>query len=437
MKKSAVVTSIILVAFIAIAWIAQFSNVANQNKQYKINVKQAQEFVEKGLYQKAMETYEVALSFKENKQTRTAWMEAGIAAYKDGVISAKDLGKAITKACEMYPEEVVFWEKLLMHYLETSNYTNAYEAYMDCKKTKATSDTLTELGNTIVYSYTVSRKGYADFTRSSNGYFTVCDERGWGVIDSTGERIVDCNYTYISPYNKNEEAVFVSEKGVRLINADGVVESILTDNISLAAAYSDGLLPVCENGSWRYLDCYTGKKVFDTYDMASSFTDGIAAVSSNGKWTLIDTNNKQVCKTVFDDIKIHSNGAYVCDDIMIASVNGQYGIYDAKGKSVAKFTAKDMDAYYGGDIAYQDGSGKWGFVNKDGDVSIKPVFDQAKSFSGSLAAVCSGEKWGYVDQKGSVVIDYQFIDASYFSDEGSTMVSSQEGTYVVLKRRFK
>ena len=58
---------------------------------------------------------------------------------------------------------------------------------------------------------------------------------------------------------------------------------------------------------------------------------------------------------------------------------------------------------------------KWGYINYEGEVVIKPQFDNAEPFSEGLAAVKIGYKWGYVNQGGGVVIKPQFGEAKSFS----------------------
>jgi len=67
-------------------------------------------------------------------------------------------------------------------------------------------------------------------------------------------------------------------------------------------------------------------------------------------------------------------------------------------------------------------SGKWGFINKSGEMVIEPQFARANSFSKGLAAVCYGsfvsgdQKCGFIDESGRLVIPAQFNDAISFSD---------------------
>ncbi|HEV2668337.1 MAG TPA: WG repeat-containing protein, partial [Blastocatellia bacterium] len=43
-------------------------------------------------------------------------------------------------------------------------------------------------------------------------------------------------------------------------------------------------------------------------------------------------------------------------------------------------------------------NGKWFYINRAGEIAIKPAFDDAHAFSDGLAAVQIGSKWGYIDK---------------------------------------
>lgn len=94
---------------------------------------------------------------------------------------------------------------------------------------------------------------------------------------------------------------------------------------------------------------------------------------------------------------------------------------------------------------------KWGFMNKSGEIVIKPEYSQAQDFCDGLAAVLKYEpentfgKWGFIDKKGNLVIPCKFSIVSDFSDgyatvrEGDGMwetpvgVIDQTGEYVFKK----
>ena len=74
-------------------------------------------------------------------------------------------------------------------------------------------------------------------------------------------------------------------------------------------------------------------------------------------------------------------------------------------------------------------------LREDGEEIIAPAYDQARSFSGGVAAVCRDGLWGFIDEAGEVVVDFQFADAGSFSpDDGSCPVQQEEnGPYEIIQ----
>lgn len=60
--------------------------------------------------------------------------------------------------------------------------------------------------------------------------------------------------------------------------------------------------------------------------------------------------------------------------------------------------------------------GKWGFIDRRGNIVIQPRFQHALSFSEGLAPVMQDEKWGYITEDGKWAIEPQFAMASLFSE---------------------
>jgi len=52
-------------------------------------------------------------------------------------------------------------------------------------------------------------------------------------------------------------------------------------------------------------------------------------------------------------------------------------------------------------------TGKWGYIDKTGNLVIGPEFDTANPFSGGMARIGIGDretgKWGYIDKTGKYV----------------------------------
>lgn len=437
MKKSNFVLTVVLLALLLVAWGICLAQGLSINKEYNAQLKLADQYNEKGLYQKAIACYDAALVQKDNKVVRERWAETYKKAYEDGVLESKQYIEVLDCMCSLYPKETKYWEDLLALYLEHSEYKNAYKCYTKCVSEGVESAAIKEYGIAILYSYSIRGRSYEAYVGGTLGYFTVSAGEKWGLLDAEGEDIYDNIYSYISPYGSTGEMLFEADGRQYIMNGEGVIEAKVDIDYKKTGAYADGLIPVCtENGTWRYLNCDTNSYLPDSYEQASNFSDGMAAVRKDGKWMLINKDAEQICQTAFSDVKLHENGDYQYGGVMVAAVNGEYGFYSEKGEPLGSFKAKNMEAYLGSYVAFADASGKWGFVKKTGEVIFEPQFAQAKSFSNNLAAVSDGQLWGYINKEGNVVIALQFVDAGYFTNKGSCMVSIDEGVYNLLKLRF-
>ncbi len=81
---------------------------------------------------------------------------------------------------------------------------------------------------------------------------------------------------------------------------------------------------------------------------------------------------------------------------------------------------------------------KWGYIDEEGNVKIKPKFEEVKLFHENLAAICLNRKWGYIDTNGNIRIDTLFNEA-YSFNEGIALIKmdslygyiSSEGNFVI------
>ena len=72
--------------------------------------------------------------------------------------------------------------------------------------------------------------------------------------------------------------------------------------------------------------------------------------------------------------------------------------------------------------------GKYGYLDSDGNVVIKPKYNYAEEFSEGLAAVAdTPSKWGYIDTTGRIAIKSKYFEAGEFVD-GIALVSIAKST---------
>ena len=61
-------------------------------------------------------------------------------------------------------------------------------------------------------------------------------------------------------------------------------------------------------------------------------------------------------------------------------------------------------------------NGKWGYIDRLGNIAIQPTFEAVGEFSEGLAAVELVGRWGFIDENGNVVVEPRFSRAYHFSE---------------------
>ena len=76
---------------------------------------------------------------------------------------------------------------------------------------------------------------------------------------------------------------------------------------------------------------------------------------------------------------------------------------------------------------------RWGYIDKSGNVVIKPIYKDACGFSEGLAAVIVDNKYGFIDRNGNMVIAPQFGFVVAFS-EGLASVVNDNSFSIIDKK---
>lgn len=200
------------------------------------------------------------------------------------------------------------------------------------------------------------------------------------------------------------------------------------------------LYPMRKYDKWGYIDASGRWVIAPKYQMALDFYDGLAMVKDTYQggevWDFINEKGQKVIQSEYFgfgtflklfDYKVtvlphqHFSEGLIPASIQILDPNYQ-------GEQVSGYLNKEgqleIYGYYDKVHNYQEGMahvekrGKHGFINRNGDYAIPPIFGAAGSFSNGLAPVLdiATGKWGYVNKKGQYVIQPQFSKAREFSN---------------------
>jgi hypothetical protein len=197
-----------------------------------------------------------------------------------------------------------------------------------------------------------------------------------------------------------------------------------------AFLFSDGLAKVKDNSEEKFgfID-EKGKYVIPAkYVSATDFSDGIAPVTEEDqKITLI--NKEGTIITTLDSIetcrKFQNNYAAV-------QVNGKWGFINTNGEIVIKPQYLSCGDFNEGlAFAKIDSSETlFGFIDEKGNWAIKPTYSGASDFYNGIAKVEQKELWGYIDKEGNIIVNPQFDWATDFNDQYATVKLGEKWGYI-------
>jgi hypothetical protein len=247
---------------------------------------------------------------------------------------------------------------------------------------------------------------FNDASRFNEGKALVKVGSKYGFIDTSGKYIIEPHYEEAHMFFEGLAAVKINNKWGFLDDRDNVV---IKPDYNDVWNFSEGLAAVSVDGKRGYINKFGKMMIEPKFDTADSFSEGMAVVrigdDKTGKEGFINRQGKLVIATKFDSALNFSEGyAWVG----LYTDNGRSKKWcriNQKGEQIRKW-ADDARPYSDGLSAMRvgdDKTGKWGYVDINGEIVINPCYDWAAEFKNGLANVKLGENWCYIDKTGRVV----------------------------------
>jgi tetratricopeptide (TPR) repeat protein len=261
-----------------------------------------------------------------------------------------------------------------------------------------------------------------------------------GYINQLGQMVIKPKFAFCGPFSEGLAVASETEGKLGYINKAG--RWVTERNFRIAHNFSGGLARVMVLDGYQFIDKTGNFVVKRRLPLASDFSEGLAAIRY-GKRGLEYINNtgEHIIRARFCDY-----GQAFSDGLALVRVRGKYGYIDKSGEVVMQLQyATDAQDFSEGlaavargkiirqskkeqlkalmdynpealTMAKQFSSGSYGYINKQGEMVIRPQFSQVSKFSEGLAAVQIEGKFGYINKEGSFVIEPQFDRALEFRD---------------------
>lgn len=244
----------------------------------------------------------------------------------------------------------------------------------------------------------------------SDGLVAVRTTKNWGFMNRSGELVVSDVYKYITDFD-NGYAVVKNKEGFFIIDKMGNKQKVMNNKkkkITYIKRMTEGLAPIKVASHWGFVN-QEGEIVIETMFLGVGyFKGGVAwARAVNDKIGYINKEGEWVIEPIFDmakDFDIVSR---------LAKVKGE-GIRDGyvnmEGKVIQFENTRDHQRYFDGMCrdTKQMGNAKSGYLDKNGNWAIEPIFGIAGHFNEGYAAVRMKGKWGVINKKGEYIIELKY-----------------------------
>jgi hypothetical protein len=326
---------------------------------------------------------------------------------------------------------------------------------------------------------TYTRGSYEDYTEDDENCYITSDHE---IIDFTLGSSSFTKYILNSENDKEkqeEEAeiygaaltVKSEDKSKEIFTDDNVIEQV-NGNLYMPLTMLPDALNIQINTSEDYrIRIYTIESLYNsasklaaklsyttitgTYENLRALVDGFIVVGNNGKYGVINTAGEEVISVKYDEIEFIQNVKE-----FFVYVDNNVGLLGNDGKTIIKPTEYDtISVFYSGDDAKKQlyevtKNGKYGLLNRDGEVVIHTEYDQLglqSNNSSDLDSVYNtldnnlilfdecipvkqNAKYGLFDREGNEVAKTVYDGIGYFvstSSSSSSSNSSSELTEIV------
>ena len=194
MKIGRMILAAVMILLCAGGWITQAGGMIGARNNWQAAVAEAREYESGKLLQKAIESYERALSIREDGEVRQEMMEACALAYQENAITRSVYKSALEKSCKLYPKTEAYWVRLVEFLRDTNSYNDAHKALGRAERAGAEGESLAALNREITYAFTSGAQYFSSYSAAPDGHLSICNGERWGTISSDGERENECDY---------------------------------------------------------------------------------------------------------------------------------------------------------------------------------------------------------------------------------------------------
>jgi hypothetical protein len=295
-------------------------------------------------------------------------------------------------------------------------------------------------GNIVIKPQFYATRGFSD------NLAAVFDGYGWGYIDRSGKIVIKPQLYQAEDFQSGIAKVMLSDRETTAwIDANGkVIIGKNSDFDEVWGDFKEGFARIKKGNLYGFIDNRGRVSIKPQYDWAGDFQEGFAQIGMGKKYGYIDRTGKIAIAPQFDGVRDFENG------LAVVQIGDRNGYINKSGKiaiapqllpvmtSYGNTKAPSVQAFSEGLAGVRDQKiGRWGYMNLQTKIVIKPQFIYISPFKDGLAKVKVKDSWGFVDRSGKIIVKPQFNEGDKLADNlGDGIISVKLG-YLGRDRLYK
>ncbi len=227
----------------------------------------------------------------------------------------------------------------------------------------------------------------------------------WGYIDDKGHFIIPPQYDYAEPFQKNDLAVISMKDLTGLINRSG--EYVVKPIYRSIDAFSEGRAAVNDKQGYSVMDEQGKILTSKRYPYIGTYHEGRAVFQNDAyQYGYLDRQGKEVIPAQY------ASASDFKDKKAVVNIKeGELALIGPNGERLQTYPYAFVGQIGDGLLPFQPAAdGKFGYIDQQGKVIIRPTFTNAQPFQDERAVVITNDQYGLINKQGNFVIQPKYDD---------------------------
>lgn len=285
---------------------------------------------------------------------------------------------------------------------------------------------------------------------SSKNYVAIFQDNKWGVMDSSGNIVIDPSYEEMITIPNSKNDVFLciydvnydtGEYKTKVLNSKNQeiftqyeqIEAISNKDASNHVWHEENVLKVKKDGKYGLIDLAGKELTSFEYDriVAMEGLKNTLKVTKDGKVGVLDNAGKVLLQVQYIDVT--NLGKDNKEGFIVQSESGKYGIVDYSNQMVLETKYDEIVKVYGNDKYVVKQAGKQVLVSKGGTELLNSGFDEIKEILKNIdngIIYTKNGKYGVMKTTGDITVAPNYEELK--EAKSGLLIAKQNGKYGII-----